>query len=305
MGGGSSSSAPQFDANSAINQQATSNLDTAAASQAMSQTNQVTPYGSLTYNQSGSYTDPFTGTSVPTYTATTQLSPAEQGLLGQAQGVQSGELNTAQSMLPGVQNTLSSEGNLLQNYGSNTDQAYNDLMARQNQSYNLQNEQLQSQLANQGINPGTAAYNNAYIPLNQQRVDATNQAQLQATGLAGQDIQNALAAGTGGINQLLALTGQGGQVTNPNLTNTPQSNVAGTNTEAPQIAQYQGQLSAYNQGLQNNQATMGGLFGLGGSVLGGLAGNTGLASGLFGGAGGGSTNSLIASLLATGGGVAP
>jgi hypothetical protein len=54
------------------------NISTAVANNAMSQVNQVTPDGSLTYSQSGmhTFTDPSTGRTyqVPRYTATTELS---------------------------------------------------------------------------------------------------------------------------------------------------------------------------------------------------------------------------------------
>jgi hypothetical protein len=296
MQGGSSVQAPSFNAQGVSQQQQTSNLQTGAAQQAMNQTNQVTPFGSLTYNQSGTYTDPGTGTAVPTYTATTSLSPAEQALLTQSQGIQNGQLGAAQSLIPQVQRNAATP---LPNQQQGQNAAYDELMARQNQQFGTETSQLQTQLANQGINPGTTAYNNAFLPLNQSEVDAVNQAQLQSSNLAGQNLQQAIAAQNAPLQQLQALEGQGGAIQNPTLTNTPTTTVAPTNTEAPQIAAYQGELGSYEQSLAANNAMSGGLFGLGGSVLGGLAGNTGLMNGLFGG--GGSSGNLIATLLANGG----
>ncbi len=56
-----------------------SNISTALAQQLINNTNQVTPYGNLTYGQTGSnsFTDPATGktTKIPQFTATTTLSP--------------------------------------------------------------------------------------------------------------------------------------------------------------------------------------------------------------------------------------
>lgn len=60
------------------------NVSTAIANNAMAQINQVTPDGSLSYSQTGTYrwTDPTSGKSytLPQYTATTTLSPEAQAL---------------------------------------------------------------------------------------------------------------------------------------------------------------------------------------------------------------------------------
>ena len=66
------------------------NVNMAIANQAMNMMNQVTPYGSLTYEPAGmtSYTDPATGQTfqIPRYTAVQQLSPAQQQILDMQQG---------------------------------------------------------------------------------------------------------------------------------------------------------------------------------------------------------------------------
>jgi hypothetical protein len=60
------------------------NIGTAIANANLNNTNQVTPQGSLTYDQTGTYnyTDPTTGQSypIPRFTATQNLSPAQQNL---------------------------------------------------------------------------------------------------------------------------------------------------------------------------------------------------------------------------------
>src|SRR6185369_1878677 len=69
--------------------QANANLSSSMAGQQLSMVNQQGPYGSLTYDQTGTrqYKDPATGrmTTLPAYTATTSLSPEQQGLLQQEQ----------------------------------------------------------------------------------------------------------------------------------------------------------------------------------------------------------------------------
>ena len=61
------------------------NVSTALANNIMGMVNQNTPYGSLSYEQTGQYdwTDPYTNKSytVPTYTSTVSLTPEQQGIL--------------------------------------------------------------------------------------------------------------------------------------------------------------------------------------------------------------------------------
>src|SRR5690606_14482572 len=67
-------------------------VSTAIANSMMGNVNQVTPDGSLTYDQTGSYkfTDPYTGHSydVPRFTATQTLSPEQQAIQAQTRGAQ-------------------------------------------------------------------------------------------------------------------------------------------------------------------------------------------------------------------------
>src|SRR5678815_2796353 len=79
------------------------NVATAVANQQLQSINQVTPYGSLTYANTGSYafTDPTTGSTfnIPIQTMTQTLSPTQQAIQGQYEGAQ---FNTA-----GMANNLS------------------------------------------------------------------------------------------------------------------------------------------------------------------------------------------------------
>lgn len=83
--------------------------------------------------------------------------------------------------------------------------------------------------------------------------------------------QNALTNQNQPINQLDALL-SGSQVQNPSFTTTPVSQEQIPTTDYAQIAQnsYQDQLSSYNAQVQAQAAQNSGLFGLGGSILGGL-----------------------------------
>ena len=146
-------------------------------------------------------------------------------------------------------------------------------MSRQTQQLNQQEESLKAQLANQGITPGSDAYNRAMQPLEQSRVDATNQAFLTGTqyenqlfnqGLAGnqfgnqaraQGIQEEAYQRSLPLNELNALR-SGAQVQAPQFT---QYNNAGSVQAAPifqgAVAQGNANQQAYaNQvGAYNNQ----------------------------------------------------
>lgn len=65
--------------------QTSTNFGTAIANNAMGMVDQITPYGNLTYNQTGTqtYTDPYTGEvyEIPRYSATTSLTPEQQAVL--------------------------------------------------------------------------------------------------------------------------------------------------------------------------------------------------------------------------------
>jgi hypothetical protein len=71
------------------------------------------------------------------------------------------------------------------------------------------------------------------------------------------------------INEVSALMG-GSQVAPPNFSSVPQSNIPTTDYSNIVNQSYQNQLAAYNEQVANTSANNGGLFGLGGAVLGGL-----------------------------------
>src|SRR4249920_1751593 len=70
--------------------QTASNVSTAIANAFLNNTNQSTPLGNLSYDQTSQYdfTDPSTGTnySIPRFTASQTLSPQEQAIQNQSEG---------------------------------------------------------------------------------------------------------------------------------------------------------------------------------------------------------------------------
>jgi hypothetical protein len=212
--------------------------------------NQNTPYGSLNYTQG---VDQYGN---PTWTANQQLSQPLQNLT-----------NTS---LQGLQQSLQNPM-----YGINPGQTYSDaIMSRLQPQLAQQSQSQAAALANQGIVPGTQAYDNAMRTFNQQQNDLLTSAQIQGmnTGLQAQQLQNQQAANIKALGT-------------PNYINPyTQAAVAGpdylgafTTSRAADIAQQNAQ-AARTANLQN------GLFGLGSSAILGAGGIGNLGSSILGGA---------------------
>jgi hypothetical protein len=155
LGGGSSSAPAAPDYTAAAEATAKGNLDAARATTAANRVNQVTPYGNVNYEQTG--TDQYGN---PTWTATQTPTAALQGAIDKSTGAV-GDYDFNQfnpSELPSV--------------GINPGETYSDaIMRRLQPQIQQQNEMSDQQLANQGIMPGSQAYNNAKQLLQQGQND--------------------------------------------------------------------------------------------------------------------------------------
>jgi hypothetical protein len=152
---------------------ASGNINAANAATAANRVNQTTPYGNLQYSQTG--TD---ANGNPIWTANQTLSKPLEDLT-----------NTSLSNLNASLNTPM--------YGINPGQTYSDaIMSRLQPQIAHQNEMSDQQLANQGIMPGSDAYNNAKRVLGQQQNDLLTSAIIGGmnTGLQAQQLQNTTAA---------------------------------------------------------------------------------------------------------------
>lgn len=255
------------------NSQTESNKNTAAYNAALNRYNTSTPTGTTTWTQTG--IDPSTG--APMYGQSSQLDASSAKSLN--------NLNNQ------VSNNLSNPANLQTNvnWGSPTNQAaiqqnYTAQKALLDPQFNQAKESLTAQLANQGIVPGSQAYNNAM----------NNQAQQQ--NLAYTTLSNN--AAQTGFNQAL----QGGEFGNTAtiqnrdlplneraslINTTPAASPGGSYTSNPTDTMTSAN-NAYNIAAgqaENNQSN---LFGLGGSILGSNTAMNGISNaanglgGLFG-----------------------
>jgi hypothetical protein len=275
MGGGgflglgpapSAPAAPNYAA--AAQETAAGNIDAARQATAANRVNQVTPYGNLNYAITGS--DPYGN---PTWTATTSLSDVGQQLLNNQNQASLGLGGTINSALGRVQQTmgqgfnpntpaiqyggqaptLGQVGQAGQAQGMGNaptlqtgldfqgmegwDKATGLLMNRLNPQIEQGNERLQAQLANQGIAPGTEAYNRAMQQQGQKTNDLLTQAQL-----AGQNVQQNM------FGQAL----QGGQFANQAMLG--QNQAQGANVQLSNQAMQQNYANQLAGQQQNNQA---------------------------------------------------
>lgn len=198
----------------------------------------VTPGG---IPQGSATASPYGG--APTYTETTNLAPQFESALQQPIDT-SGIIGA-----PGGPNAFDSR-NQIQNALFNQQAQY------LNPQFELSDEQLQSQLANQGATPGSEAWKNALDQQNRSKTFAYGNAANQAiTGATGQEqaLQQMGIAGLGAnitardapINEYESLLGRGG---------------GSATAQTPDISgafgqQYQGALAGYNAQNASNNAT--------------------------------------------------
>ena len=253
------------DPNKTAAAQTATNIGTAIAEGRLNQVNQVTPDGTLTYSQSGTYdyVDPLTGRvhRIPLTTATTRLSDAQQAIKEQDDAAelnlatlarnQSGRLDELLSR-PLELDNAAVEGRLM-DLGSK----------RLLPELDRRRQSLEQQMADRGIRPGSAAYDSAMQNLGQQENDAWNELMLSGRGQA---VQELLTKRNQPLNEITALL-SGAQVNQPSFTSTPRSNVANTNFADQVNASYQGQLEAWKAKQAEKQALMGGLFSLGTALI--------------------------------------
>jgi Chaperone of endosialidase len=204
--------------------------------------------------------------------ATQTLSPAEQEKLDKNNALSLGFLGTAQKGLNGVDEALSKGFNwdALPASQINAGQTAQDaIMSRLNPQFEQRDNALRTRLINQGVRPGTEAWDNEFRNFGQERNDANSQAALHGIDVGQKARQQALQeqefGRTEGLNIVNALR-TGNQVQQPNFINTPQqATTAGADLLGAEGQQYQGQLGAYNAQQAGSNGFLGGLGQLAGA----------------------------------------
>lgn len=246
----------------ASQQTALGNLAGAQTATAANRVNQQTPYANLNYVQTG---------------VDAQGNPiwsAQQTLAGPLAGAQS-------SLAQGVANQSSQGFNPnTPSVGINPGETYSDaIMRRLQPQQQQQSSALETRLANQGIMPGSEAYNRARTQLSQSQNDALTSAQVGGIGVGLQANQQSFNQQLQQANLPYQQLGAFNQATQPGYVN-PYTQAATTGPDytgsyATSNAAAIAQQNANNAKTANLQS---GLFGLGSAALLGGGGLTGLAS---------------------------
>jgi hypothetical protein len=291
MGKAAPAAPPAPDYAGAAVAQGAANIESARATAKLNNPNMYTPYGTQLVSYEGD---------VPTVRQT--LTPTAQKSLEAQQNVDLSLSNLAQKGTgiasnvldkpfsfggPDVQTSLDTSGiaKMPVNAGMTGQEA---IMQRLEPSLARQRVSTETQLINQGLRPGTEAYNNAINLLGQQETDARTQAVLQGinldTSANALGFNQALQQGQFGntaqqqmlaqaiqqrqmpLNEINALTSSS-QIENPQF-----GAYMGANVAPPPIAQataQQGQFdqNTYNQQVASQNANTAGLYSLGGAGM--------------------------------------
>lgn len=239
---------------------------TAAFNTALNRYNVNSPFGSLSWQQSG--TDPKTG--APIYSQNISLSPDAQQALTNSQKTQAGLSGLQGQALGGVANVLNSNPFSASNLPAsmvNAGQTGQDaLMERFQPMMDLQSKQFEADMANRGIAQGSDAYNAAKQSLDFQQNDLRSQAALNGINVGNQAQNQAMAVksweANSPLNYLNSLMA-GSQVQTPQFQGTPSVMANAPNYQSAVNSGYQGQLNSYNAQTGANNSMMSGLFGLG------------------------------------------
>ena len=282
---------PTPDYRGAAVEQGAANLESARATARLSNPNMYTPYGTSLVSYDGD---------TPTIRQT--LTPQAQQTLEAEQRVQTslanlGEKGTqmASTVLdkpfafggPAVQTSLdtSNIARMPVNAGTTGQEA---IMSRLEPSLARARTSTETNLVNQGLRPGTEAYDNAIRSLGEQETDQRTQAVLQGinldTAANAQGYNQALQSGQFGntaqqqalaqaiqgrqmpLNEITALM-SGSQIQNPQFGAYQGANVAPAPTFAATQAQGAFDANAYNQRVATQNANTAGLYSLGGQAV--------------------------------------
>ncbi|MBZ9926778.1 tail fiber domain-containing protein [Mesorhizobium sp. BR1-1-4] len=241
------------------------NVGTAIANANLGNVNQITPDGSLTYSQSGTYkwNDPYTGKSydIPTYTATQSLSDAGKAIQGQTDEAKLNLSKLANTQSAFLNDFLAKPVDLSNDA---TESRLMDLgMKRLQPALDQRRAANEADLINRGIRPGSDNYAQAQNIQDQGENDAYNQLLLSGRGQA---VQEALAQNSAPINNLTALL-SGSQVSQPNFVNANMPTIPTTDTAGLINTNYNQKLQAWQQDQANSSGVLGGLFGLGANII--------------------------------------
>ena len=235
-------------------QQGIENRKSAEQSAKLSNPNIYNPFGSQQVTWQGDQA-----------TVNQNLSPEQQGLLNRQNEASAG----LAGMMPGMVSSVGSaygNPNDAKSIDQLTQQAQASIEARLNPGLEQQSKALDQQLANQGIAPGSEAWNNAKRAQGNQENDARQQAVLAALQYSPALLSQQQILRNAPMQELSAVR-QSSQPNIPTFQGYTGANVAGAPIMQGGQLQGQAMTNAYNQQVAQQNATQAGLFGLGGAAL--------------------------------------
>lgn len=260
------------------NAQSTANAEAARLQMKMNMVNQYTPYGSTTYTPIGD----------DRYRSDVSLTPLGQQAFDSEQRIDAATNRLAEDQLgrigAAVSKPMDFSGlpSLTTDFSADRQRTTDAIIARNQPQMDHDRDRLANQLANQGLVPGSEAYNTAMDSLTRNQNDfrlaadqAGGQEQSRLYGLnadaRSRGIAEMLQTRSQPINELAALLGTS-QVAVPQPAAIPQVSVAGADVTGANTLSYNALMNRYNQQIGQQNAAMGGLFGVAGSALGGYLG---------------------------------
>jgi hypothetical protein len=235
--------------------QTKSNKETAVANAYLNRIDQTGPTGTSSYEVVGTNPD---GT--PKFAQTTAFSAPVQGLFDSSMAMNKGIADTGVQQIAGIQQQYAKPLDLNTEVENRIAQFQS---ARLDPSLQQQDEALRNRLTNQGFREGTEGWDRAMIRQGQIANDARNSMWL---GARQQGVNEAMLQRQQPLAEFNAIrTGAMPQM--PTFTGVPQTQQANTNIAGIYSDNYNQQMAAYNAQNSQNNAFMGGLFGLGGSLL--------------------------------------
>jgi len=269
--GKSASAPPPPDYAGAARATAQGDIEAARLATAANRVNQITPYGELRYSTNPADVDQW-GNQM--WTATQTLSPAQQRLLDYQNKTSEGLGELTGTGLDYVRGMLQDPFTTknLPSLGINAGQTYQDAyMQRLAPQIQQGRERLEQQLANQGIQLGSEAYDRAMRNQAQRENDLLLGATTQGFGVGQQARQSALQEQAYLRNEplnTLSAVRTGAQVQGPTFVNPAmQANTAGADILGATQMGYNAQMGAANAQNAANNAMTQGLFSLGGAAL--------------------------------------
>lgn len=253
-----------------IGAQTEANIGTANRDASYNRVNQVDAFGNtLNWERTGTNPD-----GSPMYTARQQLGQT-------AQDYATGLYGLGQRYFQGANDLLNNRPDMSSNGAF--DRAYGFATANLDPRFDQQRAALESRLRNQGLDPTSEAYTKALNNLALQHNEARNNL---VTNIQGQLFNQQMADRQQQVGELQGLTAPGmqfgQQVLNPSYAQVPQVNVGTVDAMGAYKTAFDQQNQIYQQQMLQRNALLGGLGGLGGTLLGlPMGGGMSLGGSLF------------------------